>query len=120
WGGYETNFVITHTHLFAAAAEAAGVCDLISDYGAFVGSPGSEGPSKSTIHYEIGQGRMGASPWQISELYKSNSPIFKADCITTPLLIMHNKGDARVSWSQGIELFTGLRRLGKKVWMLQY
>jgi hypothetical protein len=33
---------------------------------------------------------------------------------------MHNDADGAVPWYQGIEYFTALRRLGKKVWMLQY
>ena len=33
---------------------------------------------------------------------------------------MHNDQDGAVPWYQGIEYFTALRRLGKKVWMLQY
>ncbi len=33
---------------------------------------------------------------------------------------MHNKKDNIVPWNQALELFTGLRRLGKKTWMLQY
>jgi len=33
---------------------------------------------------------------------------------------MHNDEDGAVPWYQGIELFTALRRLDKKVWMLQY
>ena len=36
------------------------------------------------------------------------------------LVIMANDNDGAVPWYQGIELFTGLRRLGKKVWMLNY
>jgi len=28
--------------------------------------------------------------------------------------------DNQVQWRQGVELFLALRRLGKKVWMLQY
>ena len=33
---------------------------------------------------------------------------------------MPNDADGAVPWYQGIELFTGMRRLGKKVWMLNY
>ena len=33
---------------------------------------------------------------------------------------MHNDNDGAVPWYQGIELYTGLRRLGKPVWMLNY
>jgi dipeptidyl aminopeptidase/acylaminoacyl peptidase len=34
--------------------------------------------------------------------------------------MMNNKNDGAVSFSQGVELFTALRRLGRTVWMLQY
>ncbi len=49
-----------------------------------------------------------------------NSPIFKLEKVSTPILIRHNKGDQVVPWSQSVELFTGLRRLQKRAWMLQY
>jgi hypothetical protein len=49
-----------------------------------------------------------------------NSAVFSADKVTTPLLLMDNKGDDVVQFEQGLELFTALRRLGKRVWMLQY
>ncbi|MNE12326.1 hypothetical protein D3C80_1051190 [compost metagenome] len=33
---------------------------------------------------------------------------------------MHNDEDGAVPWYQGIELYTGLRRLQKPVWLLNY
>jgi hypothetical protein len=33
---------------------------------------------------------------------------------------MANDNDGAVPWYQGIELFTAMRRLNKKVWMLNY
>ena len=33
---------------------------------------------------------------------------------------MHNDADGAVPWYQGIELFSAMRRLGKKAWLLQY
>ena len=63
---------------------------------------------------------MGSTPWQLQRAYIDNSPIFKADKVTTPLLMVNNKEDATVPFLQGIEFFTALRRLGKKVWLLQY
>jgi hypothetical protein len=33
---------------------------------------------------------------------------------------MANDADGAVPWYQGIELFTAMRRLNKKVWMLSY
>ncbi len=120
WGGYETNYIITHTRIFAAAAEAAGMSNFISDYGGLQGAPGSEGESNQTVDYEGSQCRMGGSLWSRPKTYIDNSPIFRADKMTTPLLIMHNRKDPSVSWSQGVEWFTGLRRLQKKAWMLEY
>ena len=58
--------------------------------------------------------------WENQDAYKENSPIFKADKVATPLLIMHNKADDAVPWGQAVELFIALRRLEKPVWMLQY
>ena len=54
------------------------------------------------------------------EVYVENSPLFHLPKVKTPLLIMHNDGDGAVPWYQGIELFTGMRRLGKPCWLLNY
>jgi len=114
FGGYETNYIVTHSKLFAAACSASGFCDLMNLYGATTRG------GYFVYWAEKDQGRMGASPWEISDLYISNSPIFKADQVNTPLLMMSNAGDRNVPFAQGVEFFTALRRLGKKVWMLQY
>jgi len=53
-------------------------------------------------------------------LFIKNSPIFAADKVTTPLLMMSNRGDRAVTFVQGMEFFTALRRLGKKAWLLTY
>jgi dipeptidyl aminopeptidase/acylaminoacyl peptidase len=115
FGGYETNFIITHTDIFAAAMSAAGISNFISDYGSTFGN----GASKQGI-YEMGQSRMGTTLWEQPDLYWKNSPIFRANYLTTPLLLMSNKDDGAVPFSQGVEFFVALRRLRKKVWMLQY
>lgn len=49
-----------------------------------------------------------------------NSPIFFADKINTPVLILHNDNDSAVPWYQGIEFFMAMRRLNKPAWMLNY
>jgi len=114
FGGYETNYIITHSKLFAAACSASGISDLMGLYG-------STSRGGYYVYWaERAQGRLGASPWQIPDLYISNSPIFKADQVSSPLLMMSNAGDNNVPFAQGVEFFTALRRLGKRVWMLQY
>jgi len=114
YGGFEINYIVSHTNIFAAAAPAAGVCNLMSEAGQISNNSGKH------EYYEERQGRIGSSLWKSPELYIENSPIFSADKVNTPLLILHNKLDDAVYPIQGIEWFTALRRLGKKAWMLQY
>ena len=46
--------------------------------------------------------------------------MFAADKVTTPLLIMHDKEDSNVPFSQEGEWFSALNHLGRKVWLLSY
>lgn len=119
FGGYLTNYIVTHSNLFAAASSGAGVSDLVSNYSELRGGSFGIGVNNQ-FYYESYQGRMGATLWQRPKEYIENSPVFALDRVTTPLLVLHNKKDEIVSWSQGIELYSGLRRLGKRIWMLQY
>ena len=52
--------------------------------------------------------------------FLDNSPIFRADRVETPLLMLHNDEDDAVPWYQGIEYFLALRRLGKEAYMFNY
>jgi dienelactone hydrolase len=115
FGGYYTNFIIAHSNRFAAAVSSAGSSDIISEYGALWGGGKSKMEFVENRHF-----RMDASLWQRPDLYIKNSPIFDADKVTTPVLIVANKKDANVPFEQGLAFFTALRRLGKRVWMLQY
>jgi len=115
FGGYQTNYIVTHSTMFAAALAGSGMSDVISNSGELrYGSTTNQG------YYENGQGRIGASLWERPDLYIANSPVFRANRVTTPLLLMSNKRDGTVPFAQGVEMFTALRRLGKRVWLLQY
>ena len=72
------------------------------------------------FQYERTQSRIGATLWEKPQSYIDNSPLFSLPRVTTPLVIMANDADGAVPWYQGIEMFTAMRRLGKKVWMLNY
>jgi acetyl esterase/lipase len=52
--------------------------------------------------------------------YIENSPLFAADRIQTPLLMLHNDQDGAVPWTEGVQLFAALRRLGKPTWLVNY
>ncbi|NND72237.1 MAG: S9 family peptidase [Rhodothermales bacterium] len=116
WGGYQIAYMVTKTNLFKAAEAGAPVSNMTSAYG---GVRWGSGLSRM-FQYERTQSRIGGSLWEYPLRYITNSPIFEADKIDTPLLIMHNDKDGAVPWYQGIELFAALRRLDKPVWMINY
>jgi dipeptidyl aminopeptidase/acylaminoacyl peptidase len=117
YGGYETNYIVTHSNKFAAAHTGAGLANLTSMYGDVMRNLGV--PAKRNL-IEVGQTQMGKTLWEDPNLYIERSPIFNADKVTTPFLMLHNDKDDICNFSDAIQFFTGLRRLGKKVWMLQY
>ncbi|MDG2219844.1 MAG: prolyl oligopeptidase family serine peptidase [Rubripirellula sp.] len=116
WGGYQTAYLVTQTDLFACAESGAPVSNMTSAYG---GIRWGSGLSRM-FQYERTQSRIGEDLWSAREKYVANSPLFFADKINTPLLILHNDQDGAVPWYQGIELFVALRRLEKPAWMLNY
>jgi dipeptidyl aminopeptidase/acylaminoacyl peptidase len=116
WGGYQIAYMVTKTNLFKAAGAGAIVSNMISAYG---GVRWSSGMSRM-FQYEKDQSRIGATLWEAPVRYVENSPIFWADRVETPLLMMHNDHDGAVPWYQGIEMFVALRRLNKPVWMVNY
>jgi dipeptidyl aminopeptidase/acylaminoacyl peptidase len=116
WGGYQVSYLVTKTNIFKAAWAGAPVANMTSAYGGIRWGSGLN----RQFQYEHTQSRIGATLWQRQDLYLKNSPLFSADKITTPLVIMHNDADGAVPWYQGIEFFTALRRLNKKVWLLEY
>lgn len=116
WGGYQVAALITQTGMFKAAWSGAPVVNMFSAYG---GVRWESGVTRQ-FQYEKGQSRIGASIWQRPDLYIENSPLFHLQNVTTPLVIMSNDADGAVPWYQGIEFFTAMRRLNKKVWLLSY
>ncbi|MEQ9568628.1 MAG: prolyl oligopeptidase family serine peptidase, partial [Longimicrobiales bacterium] len=116
WSGYQTAFIVTQTDLFATAVAGAPVANMTSAYsGIRLGS----GLARQ-FQYEKTQSRIGGSLWENLEEYIENSPVFYADRIDTPMLILHGDVDDAVPWEQSIELYLALRRLGKETVFLQY
>ena len=116
WGGYQTAYLVTQTDIFAAGFAGAPVSNMTSAYG---GIRWGSGLSRQ-FQYERTQSRIGGTLWDYPERYIENSPVFFADRVNTPVLIMHNDEDGAVPWYQGIEYFMALRRLNKPAWMLVY
>lgn len=116
WGGIQVAQLVTMTDMFKAAWSGAPVSNMTSAYGGIRWQTGMN----RQFQYEKTQSRIGATLWEKPELYIENSPLFHLPKVNTPMVIMANDGDGAVPWYQGIELFTGLVRLGKPVWMLNY
>ena len=116
WGGYQAAYIVTRTNLFVCAEAGAPVANMTSAYG---GIRWESGLSRA-FQYERSQSRIGGSLWEYPMRFLENSPLFSLDKVQTPLLILHNDKDGAVPWYQGIELFSGLRRLGKPAWLLNY
>jgi dipeptidyl aminopeptidase/acylaminoacyl peptidase len=116
WSGYQTAFVITQTDIFACAITGAPVSNMTSAYS---GIRWGSGRARQ-FQYERGQSRIGGSLWEVPEHYIENSPVFFADRIHTPLMIMFGDEDEAVPWTQGIEFYLAMRRLGKPCVFLQY
>jgi len=116
WGGYTTAYIVTQTNLFAAAVAGAPVANMTSAYGGIRWGTGLG----RLFQYETGQSRLRGSLWEARADYVENSPLFYADRVETPLLLMHGDEDDAVPWYQSIEYYLALRRNGKEAVFLQY
>jgi dipeptidyl aminopeptidase/acylaminoacyl peptidase len=116
WGGYESSFIATQTSFFKAVVTGAPLTDLISLYG---GIWWSAGTAEMDV-YESDQTRIVVPYWRDVQTYVRESPVFFADSVKTPILLLHNDKDLQVDWHQGIEFFNVLRRARKPIVMLQY
>ena len=116
WGGYQIAYLITKTNLFACAWAGAPVVNMTSAYGGIRWGTGLN----RQFQYEKTQSRIGKTLWENTNAYLQNSPLFFLPKVSTPVVIMSNDADDAVPWYQGIEMFTALRRLNKKVWLLNY
>lgn len=116
WGGYQIAYMITQTSRFKAAVAGAPVANMTSAYGGVRWGTGLP----RQFQYEYHQSRIGGTLWQYPIKFIENSPIFMADRVQTPLVMLHNDQDDAVPWYQGIEYYLALRRLEKEVYLLNY
>ena len=64
---------------------------------------------------------LGSSlPWSDPEVYVERSPLFAADKIHTPLLLLHGLDDANVPSGESEQLYTALKVLGRDVELVTF
>ena len=108
YGGFMTQYLQTRTDLFAAAISHAGISNIASYWG---------GGYWGYTYGETAQ--YGSYPWNNPDLYVKQSPLFNADKIHTPLLLLHGTVDTNVPTNESQQLFTALRILGRPVSYVQ-
>ena len=109
YGGFMTEYLVTRTDLFAAAVSMYGISDLASYWG------------QGAWGWTYGDMALGgATPWGDPDQFVSKSPLFNADRINTPLLLLHGLADTNVTPGESIQLFTALSVLDKPVEMVLF
>ena len=108
YGGFMTMYLITKTDMFAASVSHAGISNITSYWG-----EGYWGYTYSSC------ASAGSYPWNNKELYVEQSPLFHADKIKTPLLLLQGTADTNVPLGESIQMYTALKLLGKPVEYIQ-
>lgn len=116
FGGYETNYIVTQTDRFKAAASSAGVFDLESFYLTI----NWETMKPDMWRMENHQFRMGKGMYENRDAYRKNSPSNFVENVTTPLLLVTGDKDLQVNWQQSVMMFLAMKRLNKEVKLLLY
>ena len=124
FGGYTVMQTLTQTGRFRAAVAQAGMSDLVSQWGTFSVGRRTFPDQDLATPYAAGwtedlQGDMRAPPWADPARYVSNSPLFHADQITTPLMLVHGDLD-QFSIGQAEEMFSALARQDKDAILITY
>ena len=103
YGGFMTMHLHTRTKIFATGIALAGISNIADYWGA-----GASG-------YSYTEGTCpGCYPWNRKDVYVDRSPLFQADRITAPMLLIHGTDDTNVVPTESEQLFTALRMLGRE------
>lgn len=112
FGGFEANYIVTHSKRFKAVCSSSGISDLIG--------MGSTKYNSIYRSFSWGQVRMDTMLWENPHAFIENSPIFSVDRVTAPVLLFHTSVDDSVPFNQAISFYLMLRRLRKPAWLLEY
>lgn len=104
YGGFLTEYLVSATDRFAAAVSMYGISDLSTYWG-----QGAWGWTYGDM--AVG----GATPWADTDLFVRQSPLFRAQHIDTPLLLLHGLADENVLPGESEQLFTALSILDRPV-----
>jgi dipeptidyl aminopeptidase/acylaminoacyl peptidase len=108
YGGFMTMLLLTRTDIFSAAISHAGISNIASYWGeGFWGYLYSASASANSF------------PWNNHELYIGQSPLYDADKVNTPLLLLHGADDTNVPLGESLQMYTALKLLGRPVELIE-
>ncbi|MDH3455843.1 MAG: S9 family peptidase [Gemmatimonadota bacterium] len=99
YGGYMVNWINGNSTRFDALISHAGIFNIEAFYGA-------------TEELWFPEWEFGGPPWTNRTYYEQWSPHRFAQNFKTPTLVLHGALDYRVPDTQGLQMFTALRRQG--------
>jgi dipeptidyl aminopeptidase/acylaminoacyl peptidase len=108
YGGYMTNWIVTHTDRFSAAVTQRSICNWVSMFGC------------SDIGWTFTPWEMDSLPWVDEEKYMAKSPIRYVANVRTPTLIIHSEEDHRCPMEQAEQFFTALKYLGVPTELIRF
>ena len=103
-----TMYLQTQTGIFSAAIAHAGISSISSYWG-----QGYWGYLYSSV------ASANSFPWNNKKLYVDHSPLFNADKVNTPILLLHGTVDTNVPAGESIQFYTALKLLGKPVELVE-
>ncbi len=108
YGGFMTNWLISHSTRFKAAVTDRSVTDRSSFFGS------------SDIGWKFAVDDLESAPYEEPERHRHMSPITYVRDIHTPLLIIHSESDARCNIEQAEQLFAALKYMGREVLFVRF
>ena len=108
YGGFMTNWLISHSNRFKAAITDRSVTDRSSFFGS------------SDIGWKFAVDDLESAPYEEPERHRHMSPIAYVQDIHTPLLIIHSESDARCNIEQAEQLFAALKYMGREVLFVRF
>jgi acylaminoacyl-peptidase len=109
YGGFMTMYLATQTDMFAASISHAGISNLTSYWGHGWWGYGYSGVATK-----------GSFPWNKTDFYTLQSPVFAADKVSTPLLLIHGDADTNVPVGESHQMYTALKLLDQDVELIEF
>lgn len=108
YGGYMTNWIISHTNRFKVAVTQRCISNWMTMYA-----------MSDTGYFMVKEMLLGKELEDLIELWKI-SPLAYVKDINTPLLILHSEKDMRCPMEQSEQLYISLKSLDKEVEMVRF